>query len=987
MCKEWNQFVTEYCGEVMNYRDFQKRAEQYDRQKRRHYYFMTLRADEIIDATFKGSLSRFVNHSCDPNCVTQKWTVNGLLRIGFFTLRKIYAGDELTFDYQLQRYGKVAQTCYCEAPNCRGIIGGEKHTPLKNTVEKIVTLTTSSPRRNKKKIGRSLETDFDMSIEEELELLIGDHHGMTHIDQALKLSRLMVTAETIPQRIMLLKVLQNTMDQTCLKAFIRFQGLLLLWSWMVDAGSKPTGKLQLELLATLKYLPVTTKNQLEDSKVIRIVNKWAYKEMSEQEMPSSCSSQEDNPEDTDRTLTQDDVDASVSERAKKRLGFVRQLSSPGSSSKGGGDDDSAEMDRAKKADKSPDDLSEDDAKSTEDEQSLLSEEDGDLQIRPTLLYVNCMFVLFSIVVSQPDSSGNIEESHKQPETVSFTPPPLMSLEVPIKSQGIPSNIEPIQKDLSIEQDPAHSEWKSISSTSQDPSSSQGQAIATISPEGSEPRHQVFGYKQRMGNGMGDQGFGGPPFNPHWTSPAKSKKFGKKAKWKQQNAHQQFPLTQVGPQGLVSNLNPIGYGTSGNLNNPQGQNWQGPSQQWQKGPQDTNQGTSFYGTSEQLVFQQGQFGQPTCSNMGPSNLPPSNMAPCNIPPPNLSMPPNFPRNIPPPNFPPPSQPVYPRPPPNVSLQSSLPPGSSTMSRFANPQQVMPQQNIFVPNFPPPFQSFNSPGAQQVQFNVAQSNESPSKRLYSQPEGLVKEAIQSSPAELESNVSSGPRQTNLRELASPVKPKRTTTNLPANWKTATDPQGNIYYYHTVTRQTQWEVPKEEGHDMDIETSSDEVMSSRYIPRSRPSIYENVTLFSQEPMYKKKKPRTPKTPPGTPPRSPTLTFTTAAADTTQNRGVVSTSPDLTSLNPNGQKMKDSFRTKLSNVIVNCLNPYYKVDCKHARITNADDFKYLARRLTHGIMNKELQHVKSEEVLQCNDSVKVKTKEYICAYMKKFEAVYKRS
>jgi len=102
------------------------------------------------------------------------------------------------------------------------------------------------------------------------------------------------------------------------------------------------------------------------------------------------------------------------------------------------------------------------------------------------------------------------------------------------------------------------------------------------------------------------------------------------------------------------------------------------------------------------------------------------------------------------------------------------------------------------------------------------------------------------------------------------------------------------------------------MDIETSSDEVMSSRYIPRSRPSIYENVTLFSQEPMYKKKKPRTPKTPPGTPPRRPTLTFITAAADTTQNRGVVSTSPDLTSLNPNGQKMKDSFRTKVCCVAI---------------------------------------------------------------------------
>ena len=42
-----NQFVMEYCGEVMNYRDFQDRAERYDRENRTHYYFMTLRADEV----------------------------------------------------------------------------------------------------------------------------------------------------------------------------------------------------------------------------------------------------------------------------------------------------------------------------------------------------------------------------------------------------------------------------------------------------------------------------------------------------------------------------------------------------------------------------------------------------------------------------------------------------------------------------------------------------------------------------------------------------------------------------------------------------------------------------------------------------------------------------------------------------------------------------------------------------------------------------
>ncbi|XP_066016339.1 histone-lysine N-methyltransferase SETD2-like [Pocillopora verrucosa] len=54
---ELNQCGMEYCGKVMNYKDFQERAECYDRENRSHYYCMTLRADELIDATFKGNLS------------------------------------------------------------------------------------------------------------------------------------------------------------------------------------------------------------------------------------------------------------------------------------------------------------------------------------------------------------------------------------------------------------------------------------------------------------------------------------------------------------------------------------------------------------------------------------------------------------------------------------------------------------------------------------------------------------------------------------------------------------------------------------------------------------------------------------------------------------------------------------------------------------------------------------------------------------------
>ncbi len=65
-------FVTEYVGEILDYEQFKARTDQYHEEKRKDFYFMSLTADEMIDATQKGNMSRFMNHSCDPNCETQK---------------------------------------------------------------------------------------------------------------------------------------------------------------------------------------------------------------------------------------------------------------------------------------------------------------------------------------------------------------------------------------------------------------------------------------------------------------------------------------------------------------------------------------------------------------------------------------------------------------------------------------------------------------------------------------------------------------------------------------------------------------------------------------------------------------------------------------------------------------------------------------------------------------------------------------------------
>eukprot|EP00742_Colponemidia_sp_Colp-10_P006382 GILJ01006839.1.p1 GENE.GILJ01006839.1~~GILJ01006839.1.p1 ORF type:complete len:654 (+),score=67.77 GILJ01006839.1:86-2047(+) len=117
------QFVAEYLGELVDSKEFVRRTAQYTKEGRQHLFSMHISRDEIIDSTMKGSESRFINHSCSPNCEAQKWTVQGETRIGFFTIKDVPKGTEFTFDYQFQTFGDTQQTCYCGSDNCRGTIG------------------------------------------------------------------------------------------------------------------------------------------------------------------------------------------------------------------------------------------------------------------------------------------------------------------------------------------------------------------------------------------------------------------------------------------------------------------------------------------------------------------------------------------------------------------------------------------------------------------------------------------------------------------------------------------------------------------------------------------------------------------------------------------------------------------------------------------------------------------------------------------------
>jgi len=83
-------------------------------------YLFRLDRYEIVDATLKGNLGRFVNHSCQPSCYARVITIeNGEKKIVLLAKRPIEAGEEVSYDYKFPiEDTKIA--CHCGAVNCVG---------------------------------------------------------------------------------------------------------------------------------------------------------------------------------------------------------------------------------------------------------------------------------------------------------------------------------------------------------------------------------------------------------------------------------------------------------------------------------------------------------------------------------------------------------------------------------------------------------------------------------------------------------------------------------------------------------------------------------------------------------------------------------------------------------------------------------------------------------------------------------------------------
>jgi len=119
--------IVEYKGEHITSAEADRRYDD-DETVPHHTFLFEVDEDDVIDATHGGNSSRYINHSCDPNC--EAVIEDG--RVFIEALRTIREGQELLYDYNYildephTARVKKRYPCYCGAKNCRGTILGKK---------------------------------------------------------------------------------------------------------------------------------------------------------------------------------------------------------------------------------------------------------------------------------------------------------------------------------------------------------------------------------------------------------------------------------------------------------------------------------------------------------------------------------------------------------------------------------------------------------------------------------------------------------------------------------------------------------------------------------------------------------------------------------------------------------------------------------------------------------------------------------------------
>ena len=110
---EEDERIIQYKGQLVSQAEAWRREQRY--LPRQRIWLFTINNRWARDGAFGGNVSRYINHSCRPNCYTE---VIGR-EIWVLAARRIKTGEELTYDYNTN--GDAGIPCRCR-PRCRHVI-------------------------------------------------------------------------------------------------------------------------------------------------------------------------------------------------------------------------------------------------------------------------------------------------------------------------------------------------------------------------------------------------------------------------------------------------------------------------------------------------------------------------------------------------------------------------------------------------------------------------------------------------------------------------------------------------------------------------------------------------------------------------------------------------------------------------------------------------------------------------------------------------
>jgi len=90
-----------------------------------------------------------------------------------------------------------------------------------------------------------------------------------------------------------------------------------------------------------------------------------------------------------------------------------------------------------------------------------------------------------------------------------------------------------------------------------------------------------------------------------------------------------------------------------------------------------------------------------------------------------------------------------------------------------------------------------------------------------------------------------------------------------------------------------------------------------------------------------------------------------------------------------RDLLRKNISQYVHSTLKPYTKRTCKQGRIATTEDIKYLVKKFTLAVLDKEIEKAKNDRIAlspMLTDRVRLKTELYVKKYMNKMGPVFQR-